>query len=70
MTPARHASAYAHQPAYAAGQFARPYDVPGAATRTARGVQKRGALIPALYFFGGMAAGAGMAVVIARALLK
>lgn len=70
MPTSQPASVFADPPVYAAGRSARTYDIPGAATRGDTQVRGSGMWLPALYFFGGLAAGALMAVTIARAVLK
>lgn len=70
MPTTRVASVYADPPVYSAGQSARPYVIPGAATRSRGQNGSERVLVPAAWFFGGIAAGAAIAVIIARALLK
>lgn len=73
MSSTHLASTFADPPVYAAGQAARPCQVPGAATRApAPGGRISGGrvLIPALWFLSGLAAGAAVSVAIARALVR
>lgn len=69
MSALYRASVYADPPVYAAGQSARAYDVPGAATRGI--VRKKASFLwPAAFFIGGGVAGALVAITIVRAVLK
>lgn len=71
MPTARIVSAFADPPVYAAGHGAGAYAVPGAATRAAGESVRVGRFaVPALWFAGGVAAGAAVAYVLTRALAK
>ncbi len=71
MSSIRLASPFTDPPVFAAGRSAEPHAVPGAAVRSAPSRPPSGrVLAPGLWFFGGMGAGAAMALLIARALLK
>ena len=70
MSSTHLASVYADPPVYAAGQYGR---VPGAATRASGpGMRAPGGrvLVPALWFLSGLAAGAAVALTLARVLLR